>query len=149
MEAFQKLGRYLLMGEIASGGMATVYRGKLLGIEGFEKDVAIKKILPVWSHNKEFVDMLIDEAKVLVHLHHNNIVQVIELGRESESFFIVMEFVDGFDLKKILTRLKQDNQTLPLELCLYLTREICLGLEFAHTRKNRNNQPLSIVHRDI
>jgi serine/threonine protein kinase len=147
--AYQKLGRYLLMSEIASGGMATVYRGKLIGIEGFEKDVAIKKILPLWSHNPEFVAMLIDEAKVLVPLHHNNIVQVFELGKEGESYFIVMEFVDGFDLKKILTKLRQDGNKLPLALAYYITQHICLGLEFAHTRKTREGQALRIVHRDI
>lgn len=149
MPAFQKLGRYILLSEIASGGMATVFRAKLLGIEGFEKEFAVKKILPHWSHNREFVDMLIDEAKVLVHLHHNNIVQVFELGKEGESYFIAMEFVDGFDLRKILNHMKKSGQRLPLDLVLYIMKQICLGLDFAHTRKGRDQKPLNIIHRDI
>src|SRR3989338_1508754 len=97
-EAYQKLGRYHLFEEIASGGMATVYRAKLIGVEGFEKEFAIKKILPYWSQNKDFIKMLIEEAKVLVHLHHKNIVQVFELAKENETYFIAMEYVSGLDL---------------------------------------------------
>jgi|GEM_PF-3267961 serine/threonine protein kinase len=149
MTIAQKLGRYLLVDEIASGGMATVYRGKLLGIEGFEKDVAVKKILPVWSHNREFVTMLIDEAKVLVPLQHNNIVQVFELGKDGEAYFLVMEYVDGFDLRALLSRLKVKKRRLPLTLACYIMQQICLGLDFAHTRKNNTGKALQLVHRDI
>lgn len=147
--AFQKLGRYLIVSEIARGGMATVYRAKLMGAAGFEKDVAIKKILPYWSHQKEFVDMLINEAKILVHLHHNNIVQVIELGKEGESYFIVMEYVNGFDLRRVLKRLKETGQRLSLGLACFIIKEVCQGLSFAHSRRNIRGEPLNIVHRDI
>jgi serine/threonine protein kinase len=149
MHAYHRLGRYIIEEEIASGGMATVYRGKLLGIEGFANEVAIKRILPYWSHKQEFIDMLIDEAKVLVHLHHNNIVQVIELGKENENYFLVMEYIDGFDLRRILTRLKEKNVELDLSLVTYIIKQICFGLEFAHTRKNREGKLLNIIHRDI
>lgn len=147
--AFQKLGRYLLVEEIASGGMAIIYRAKLIGVEGFEKEFAIKKILPYWSYKPEFITMLIDEAKVLVHLHHDNIVQVFELDKDRDAYFIVMEFVDGFDLKKILKTLHAANKTLPLDLICYITREISQGLTFAHTRRDADGNPLGIVHRDI
>lgn len=148
-QAFQKLGRYLIISEIAKGGMATIYRANLIGVAGFEKDVAIKKILPYWSHQKEFVDMLIDEAKVLVHLHHNNIVQVFELGKEKDSYFIVMEYVEGFDLKKVIKKLREQNKKLDLSLSCFIIKQICRGLEFAHSRKNKKGNPLNIVHRDI
>jgi serine/threonine protein kinase len=149
MSAFQKLGRYLIVDEIASGGMATIYRAKLIGVEGFEKEFAIKKILPFWSHQKEFIDMLVDEAKVLVPLHHNNIVQVFELSKEGDHYFIVMEYVDGFDLKTILSRLRVQNKKIPLDLSCQIVKQICVGLEFAHTRKNKESTSLNIVHRDI
>ncbi len=147
--AFQKLGRYLIVDEIAKGGMATVYRAKLIGVEGFEKEVAVKKILPYWSHQKEFINMLIDEAKILVHLEHTNIVQVIELAKEKNTFFIVMEFVKGYDLRKITNKLKELNQTLPLNLACYIIKKTCKGLGFAHSRTTQDNRALNIVHRDI
>lgn len=147
--AFQRLGRYLIEKEIASGGMATVYRAKLIGIEGFEKEVAIKKIQPFWSHKQEFVKMLIDEAKILVHLHHDNIVHVIELGKEKNAYFIVMEYVNGFDLKKIIKKLNSQKKTLDTSLACHIVKEVCRGLTFAHTRKNQNGESLNIVHRDI
>lgn len=148
-EAFQKLGRYHLSAEIAAGGMAVVYRGKLVGVDGFEKDFAIKKILPAWSSNPDFVRMLVDEAKVLVPLKHDNIVQVFELGFESGSHFLVMEYVDGFDLRRLIKRLKEKQRDLPLKLFCYVAVEICQGLEFAHSRKDANGHPLGLVHRDI
>ena len=148
-QAFQKLGRYLIVGEIAKGGMATIYRAKLIGVEGFEKDVAIKKILPYWSDQQEFVDMLIDEAKILVRLQHNNIVQIFELAKEKDTYFIVMEFVKGFDLKKIISKLKKAQKPFPLNLACYIIKEICKGLDFAHSRKGSDSHPLNIVHRDI
>lgn len=148
MTAFQKLGRYLILQEIAKGGMAVIYRAKLLGVEGFEKEVAVKKILPFWSQNEEFISMLIDEAKILVHLHHPNIVQVIELGKEDDSYFIVMEFVNGFDLRSLMRNLQKQDQKLPLELLVYITKQICLGLDFAHN-KTHFGENLHLVHRDI
>lgn len=148
-ETFQKLGRYLLTEEIASGGMAIVYRGKLVGVDGFEKDFAIKKILPTWSDNPDFIRMLVDEAKALVPLRHDNIVQVFELGKDRDCHFLVMEYVEGFDLKQIIKRLHEKKRALPLKLFCYIATEICHGLEFVHSRKNANGRPLGIVHRDI
>ncbi len=148
-QAYQKLGRYLITDEIAQGGMATIYRGKLIGVAGFEKDVAIKKILPFWSHQKEFIDMLIDEAKVLVHLSHANIVHVIELCKEGDNYFIVMEYVPGFDLRKLTRKLGETGEVVPVDVACYMIRQVCLGLEFAHKRTNRKGERLNIIHRDI
>lgn len=149
MQAFQKLGRYLLTSEIASGGMATVYQGTLLGIEGFQKEVAIKKILPQWSQNPEFIKMLIDEAKMLVSLNHHNIVQVFELGKDQNIYFIAMEYVDGVDLKKLLNNLKQQNLSLPLHLACFIVKQVCQGLDYAHHRRSSQGKFLKIIHRDI
>lgn len=145
----QQLGRYLLVEKIASGGMADVYRGKLFGIEGFEKDVAIKKILPYWSGNQEFINMLVDEAKVLLHLTHANIVQVFELNKEDETYYIVMEYVDGVDLRSLIKQLKKKGRKFSPSLVCYIAQQILNGLLFAHERKDRHSRPLGIVHRDI
>lgn len=144
-----KLGRYLICEEIASGGMAVVYRGKLIGIEGFEKDFAIKKILAHWSKNPTFINMLIDEAKILVHLHHPNIVQIFELAKEGENYFIVMEYIHGCDLKKIFKQLKSLKHPFPLKHITFIAKAICDGLSFAHHKIDENGQKLDIVHRDI
>lgn len=149
MSASQKLGRYLILEEIAQGGMAVVYRGKLVGVEGFEKEVAIKKILPYWSRDEEFLKMLIDEAKILVALHHPNIVQVIELGKEGVSYYLVMEFVNGLDLRRLTKALAKNSTKLPDPLIAYILKQICHGLDFAHNKADSNNSPLHIVHRDI
>ncbi|EKD41618.1 MAG: serine/threonine protein kinase [uncultured bacterium] len=144
-----QLGRYQLLTRIASGGMADVYKATLTGIEGFEKTFAIKKILPHWSENREFVDMLIDEARILLHLNHSNIVQIFELGLEEKIYFLVMEYVEGVDLKKLLTKMKAEGKKLPLSVVVYLMREIAKGLQYAHEKRDRQQRKLGIVHRDI
>ncbi len=144
-----QLGRYHLIEKIASGGMAEVFRGKLVGVEGFEKIVAVKKILPFWSHNRDFVNMLIDEAKVLLHLTHANIVQVNELNREGDDYYLVMEFVDGVDLRTFINRFGEEGLPIPTELASFIARNICSGLDYAHSKKDRREKALGIVHRDI
>ena len=84
-------GRYVMTQKIAQGGMAEIFKGKFVGESGFTKEVAIKRLLPIWSDNPNFVNMLIDEAKALVHLNHPNIVQIFDLGRDEKTFFISME----------------------------------------------------------
>ncbi len=95
-------GRYVLVQKLAMGGTAEIFRAKLLGVEGFEKEVVIKRILPPWSANPHFISMLIDEAKILVKLQHDRIVQVYELGREDELYYISMEYIKGWDLRHII-----------------------------------------------
>src|SRR3989338_9658191 len=112
--AGQHPGRYQLLEKIGTGGMADIYRAIFSGAAGFEKTIAIKKILPYWSVNQEFVGMLVEEAKILVQLSHPNIVQVFELNREGEDHFIVMEYVDGVDLRTLTQRLDSLQRTLPL-----------------------------------
>lgn len=149
MKPIQQLGRYLLVDKIASGGMADVYRATLLGVAGFEKNVAIKKILPHWSGNREFVDMLIDEARVLLHLNHSNIVQVFELNRQDDIYYLVMEYVDGVDLRQLSRRLFELGRNFPYSLVCFIVRQICSGLFYAHEKKDRHSASLGIVHRDI
>lgn len=149
MPAYQKLGRYYITHEIARGGMAVIYKAFLTGVSGFSKDVAIKQILPSWSVEQEFIDMLIDEAKVLVKLNHQNIVQIFELAKEEKSYYIVMEFVNGWDLRNIIRAAKKQKQKLPLKIITFILFEILKGLEFAHSLKDENGNSANLVHRDI
>jgi serine/threonine protein kinase/predicted ATPase len=142
-------GKYQLLEQIASGGMAEVYKAKSHGVEGFEKLVVIKRILPELSRNERFVEMFIDEAKISVTLNHANVVQVFDLGRSEGSYFIAMEYVHGVDLACILREFRQRGQVFSVALAIYLVSEVAKGLDYAHRRKDQNMEPLSIVHRDL
>lgn len=147
----RELGRYTLLRRIATGGMAEVYVARSRGISGFEKKVAIKKILPQHSHNERFIDMLVDEAKITVSLTHPNIAQVYELGLDGEeSYFIVMEYVEGRPLNRLMQRVDERNlMTIPIEHAVHVMSEVAKGLDHAHKQKDQRGSPLSIVHRDI
>jgi serine/threonine protein kinase len=142
-------GPYTLVERIAAGGMAEVFKAKRSGVEGFEKVVAVKRILPHLSDNKEFVDMFIDEAKVVAGLNHPNIVQILDLGRLDETYFIAMEYVHGRDLRTIERRAKDKGLRLPLDLSAYVVSRVCSALEHAHKRKDDQGRAMRVVHRDI
>ncbi|MDO8494255.1 MAG: serine/threonine-protein kinase [Deltaproteobacteria bacterium] len=145
----KQFGKYYLLEKLAVGGMAEIYKAKTFGAEGFEKLLAIKRILPHASEDKEFINMLIDEAKLSVLLSHANIVQVYDLGKVGTDYFISMEFIDGINLRDVLYRLREQTKKMPVDLAVYLASEICKGLDYAHRKTDDNNQPLEIVHRDI
>ena len=109
-------GPYQLLDRVAVGGMAEVFKAKRSGVEGFEKIVAIKRILPHLSENKEFVDMFVDEAKMVAGLTHPNIVQIFDLGRIETSYYIAMEYVHGRDLRTIMKRARDKGLRMPLDL---------------------------------
>jgi serine/threonine protein kinase len=142
-------GPYRLLERVAAGGMAEVFRAKRSGVEGFEKVVAVKRILPHLSDNKEFVEMFIDEAKMVAGLSHPNIVQIFDLGRIEKTYFIAMEYVHGRDLRTILKRAKEKGLRIPLDLSVLVISKVCSALEYAHRKKDEGGQPLKIVHRDI
>ncbi len=142
-------GKYYLLELINVGGMAEVFRAKMFGVEGFEKIVAIKKILPEVAEDAEFIRMFIDEAKIAVQLSHPNIVQILELGKIDDAFFIAMELVHGKDLKTIRKRLKKVELLMSVEQCAYIVSQVCDGLDYAHRKTNDKMQPINIVHRDI
>ncbi len=147
-------GRYRLLERLGKGGMAEVFKAKSFGVEGFEKIVVIKRILPELAENPLFVDMFIYEAKLAVRLSHANIVQVFDLGiAKAEggpgSYFMAMELVHGFDLATLLSRCRRLQRPLPLEVCVYVAAEVAKGLDHAHRRRDEQNLPLGIVHRDV
>lgn len=140
---------YQLLNKIAAGGMAEVWKAKLTGEKGFEKIVAIKKILPHLSDNDEFITMFIDEAKVAANLTHPNIAQIYELGKLGDSFFIAMEYVAGHNLRFILNRVNQLKVKMSPEVAVYIIMKLCNALNYAHNKKGYDNKPLHIVHRDV
>lgn len=142
-------GRYALLDKIGSGGMAEIYRAKTFGAAGFEKEFAIKLILPSLLDDTEFVDMFINEAKIAVSLYHANVVQVFDLGELEGQYYIAMEFVNGMDLLDVLARCAQLDLKIPLDIVLFITMEALKGLDFAHRAKNAYGEDLNIIHRDV
>jgi serine/threonine protein kinase len=145
----QDFGPYTLIDQIAVGGMAEIYLAKTKGVAGFEKVLALKVIHPNYADDDQFIQMLIDEAKISVGLSHTNICQIFDLGQVADTYYISMEFIDGFDLFKIMRRLSEMNIDVPIESAVYIAQEICCGLDYAHRCKAPDGSPLSIVHRDI
>jgi eukaryotic-like serine/threonine-protein kinase len=141
--------RYHVIERIAAGGMAEVYRGESAGIEGFRKKVAIKRVLPKLSANREFINMFLDEARLGAYLSHSRCVQVFDIGQGGGSHFIVMEFVDGADLKEVLDYLAEQKRQMRVEVACRIAMDVCEGLAYAHQAKDHSGQPLEIVHRDI
>jgi serine/threonine protein kinase len=142
-------GPYRLLDRVAVGGMAEVFKAKRSGVEGFEKIVAVKRILPHLSDNKEFVDMFVNEAKMVAGLTHPNIVQIFDLGKIDKSYYIAMEYVHGRDLRTIMRRAKEKGPKIPLELGLRIVSHVCSALEYAHRKRDDRGRPMQIVHRDV
>lgn len=141
--------RYHVLDRIAAGGMAEVYRGESAGIEGFRKKVAIKRVLPKLSANREFIQMFLDEARLCAYLSHSKCVQVFDIGQGAGAHFIVMEYVDGADLKEVLEFLASKNQPMRVEVACRIAMDVCEGLAYAHQACDHAGRPLEIVHRDI
>jgi serine/threonine-protein kinase len=141
--------RYRVIERLESGGMAEVFRAESEGLQGFRKQVAIKRVLPHLSSKKKFISMFLDEARLSAQLSHSNCVQVFDIGVGDAAFFIVMEFVDGANLKTIIEHLKKTGRDFPVEAGVYLALEICKGLAYAHELTDTNGVPLHIVHRDM
>jgi tRNA A-37 threonylcarbamoyl transferase component Bud32 len=142
-------GKYLLTNLIAVGGMAEVYRARIFGASGFEKDMVVKRILPRFAQNPSFVQMLIDEAKIAVSLSHGNIVPIYELGEIDGGYYIAMEFVEGRTILDILRDAHTRKVPIPWAHCVGIAAEVARGLAYAHTRADNAGRPLGLIHRDI
>ena len=141
-------GNYYLLERLAVGGMAEVYLAKCFGAAGYEKLVALKRILPTIAEDDEFIAMFIDEAKIAGQLSHANIAGIFDLGKINHSYFIAMEYVSGVDLRTLWDRANEGLE-LPLEMACWLTKKICEGLDYAHRRRDNRGRPLGIIHRDV
>lgn len=144
------MGRYRLVRRIGAGGMAEIWKAKVSGPAGFEKVLAIKRILPQHTADEDFVDMFIEEAKLAAQLHHPNIVQVFDFGMSDEQdYFIAMEYVAGPNLSALQKRLRKAGVQLPMEVALYIVQEACKGLAHAHVARDGMGRPLGLIHRDV
>ncbi len=145
----ETFGDYTLLDRIAIGGMAEVWRARRRGVEGFQKTVAIKKILSHLTGSKDFVTMFIDEAKLAAQLSHNNIIQIYDLGKVGDDFFIAMEHVDGKDLRSVLTAAQESSRPIPPSLGLLIVSAVASALHYAHRKRDFDNRALGLVHRDV
>jgi len=142
-------GQYVLEEHIATGGMAQVYKARMLGLEGFQKTVAIKRILPHLTSNEEFVKMFIDEAKLAAQLNHPNIIHIYDLGKINRSYYIAMEYIEGCDLRFVLDRCRARKTPVPVPLGLYVANLLAGALDYAHKKRDFDNRDLGLVHRDV
>ncbi len=145
----QEFGPYSLVEQIAVGGMAQIYLAKIRGIAGFEKYLALKLLHPSYADDDQFIEMLIEEAKIAVRLNHVNIGQVFDLGHHDDRYYISMEYIDGPDLFKMMRRLTERDIDVPIDVATYIAQELCTGLDYAHRKLDEHGKPLSIIHRDI
>lgn len=144
-----KLGKYELVRRLAVGGMAELYLARASGIEGFEKLVALKRILPQYSGNDDFVGMLLDEARLVATLQHANIAQVYDIGQTADGFFFTMEYIDGEDVRNLLRTAARTKRRIPLEQVLSVVVGAAAGLHYAHEKTDVTGCALDIVHRDV
>ncbi len=134
---------------LGQGGMAEVFLAKQVGVKGFEKFVVMKKILPQFAENAEFVDMLFAEARANARLTHPNVVQTFDVGMNDGVAYILMEYVRGPDLKKLMNELRRKGLALPLEHALRIVAETAAGLHYAHGYVDPAGVPHPVVHRDV
>jgi len=144
-----RFGKYLLLDKIGTGGMAELFLAKQTGLSGFEKVVAIKRILPHLIQGPEFVDMFVNEAKLAALLSHQNIVQIYDLGNIDQAYYIAMEYIMGKDLRTVLTHGKSRRLLVSTGDILLIISKICSALDYAHRKKDLHGNDLHLVHRDI
>ncbi len=145
----ERIGRYEVLGRLATGGMAEILLGRLSGPSGFERPVVVKRILPHLAHSEEFSKMFMDEARLVARIRHHNVVQVYELGEADAELFLVMEYLEGEAISGILRRFVASGKRVPYPLAAYLIAEACAGLHAAHELTDANGVSLNLVHRDV
>jgi serine/threonine protein kinase len=142
-------GRYLLLKRLSRGGMGEIFLAKLGEIQGFEKLVIIKKVLPHLVADQEFIKRFIDEAQVAIKLQHGNIAPVFEVGKVEGEYFLAIEYIEGRDLRRTITRQREERTRLPPDLALFIVRELSSGLAYAHRKTDESGKSLALVHCDI
>ena len=142
-------GKYYLLERINVGGMAEVFRAKEYGVEGFERLVAVKRILPNIAEDKDFIRMFVDEAKIAVQLNHANIGQIFNLGVEEGCYYIALEHIHGRDLRAIFDRCRHRGEPMPVSQACFVTMKVCEGLDYAHNKRDQSGREVHLVHRDV
>ena len=144
-----RLDRYELLCPLAYGGMASVWLARFGGRKGFERLVVIKMILPQYSQDPRFQEMFVDEARIASKIEHANVARILDVGEEGENTFIVMEWVDGDSLSKVLRAAEAKKTTVPAGVALRICADAAAGLHAAHTLRDRDGTDLGVVHRDV
>ena len=144
----QVFGRYLLVQRLSRGGMGEIFLAKH-GLAGFEKLAVIKKVLPHLAADAQFISRFVDEAQVAIKLQHVNVAQVFEVGRVGDEYFLALEYVEGRDLRRTLALLGHRRSRMPVDLALFVGRELANGLAYAHRRVGPDGSSLNLVHCDI
>ncbi|MGC4000640.1 MAG: serine/threonine-protein kinase [Anaeromyxobacter sp.] len=142
-------GKFFLLQRLAVGGMAEIFRARVPGAGGFEKELVVKRILPARAQDEGFIKMLVNEAKLTVQLTHSNIAQVYECGRINGNYFISMELVNGVSMKEMMTAFTRAGQPLSPEQAIFMVLQLLTGLDYAHKKTDSQGQPLQIVHCDV
>jgi serine/threonine protein kinase len=148
-QAEEQFGPYLVYERLGVGGMATVHRALERGIEGFERMVALKRLLPHLAEDASFIKAFVREAKLASLLNHVNIVQIFELGRVGTEYFISMEYIDGRDIRRILRHARKVTGPPPVNITVGILLQLCDALDYAHNKGDEEGQPLKLVHRDV
>jgi len=144
-----RLGRYELLCPLAVGGMAEVFKARVVGSAGFTRDVVIKRILPAHGRDPEFVRMFVDEARILGMLHHPNVAQAYDFGEEDGTLYLALEYVAGLSLSRVMRALRSSSRQMPPAIVAYLAREVCRALDYVHTARDAQGTPLGVIHRDV
>lgn len=145
----QRVDRYELIGEIASGGMATVYLARLTGVGGFQRFVAMKRLHPHLAHEAEFVEMFLDEARLAAGIHHPNVVPILEVGASPVGYYLVMEYIEGDTFARLLARASNRGARIPPAITFRVALDMLAGLHAAHELRDDRGQPINLVHRDV
>jgi serine/threonine protein kinase len=147
---YESFGKYVLLEKLATGGMAEVFLGRGTGAGGIGKFFAVKRILPQYADSPEFIEMFKDEAKIAINLSHSNIVSIHEFGVEKGQFFLVMDYVEGRNLRQILNKMKKSALQYSIDQIVYIIKEVASGLDHAHRCiDGSTGKPLNINHRDM
>ncbi len=142
-------GKFFLLQRLAVGGMAEIFRAKVAGAEGFEKELVVKRILPARSQDQGFIQMLVNEAKLTVQLTHNNVAQIYECGSIDGTYFISMELVNGVSLKDMMVSFARAGTAITPEQAIFMVLQLLQGLEYAHRKTDGQGNPLRIIHCDV
>ena len=143
------VGRYLLCGDLAAGGMATVHVGRLVGPVDFSRTVAIKRLHPTFAKDASFVAMFLDEARITAQIRHPNVVPTLDVVTEGDELLVVMEYVEGETLARLWRATTEAGERVPRGVALSIVTQMLHGLHAAHEAKDKNGEPLGIVHRDV
>ncbi|HVR03530.1 MAG TPA: serine/threonine-protein kinase, partial [Polyangia bacterium] len=141
----RRCGRYELLHPLGAGGMAEVFKARVTGSAGFRRDVVLKRLHAANNDDPEFVSMFTDEARILGVLHHPNVVQALDFGRENDKLFLVLEYVEGPSLARVL----RHRRPVPAGIVAFVGRELCRALDYMHHFADADGTPLGLVHRDV